>query len=131
MRSHSELYVHLVWATWDRAPWVVPEARASVYRCIEEQALKYDSHVVAVGGVADHVHVVARFPARLSVSDLAKQLKGASSHHANDMRLARPFRWQGSTAHSPSRAAGWTPSAPTFTTRNATTRKAPPSACWR
>jgi len=96
MRSHAELYVHLVWATWDRAPWLVPEARPAVYRCISEQARRLEAEVIAVGGVADHVHVLARFPARIAVSDLVKNLKGASSRHANaDLHLARPFRWQG------------------------------------
>jgi putative transposase len=96
MRSHSELYVHLVWATWDRIPWLVPGAREKIYACIEADARKWEAEVLAIGGVEDHVHVMARYPARISVAELARNLKGASSHYANaDLRLADPFRWQG------------------------------------
>jgi putative transposase len=96
MRSHAELYVHVVWATWDRTPWMVPGVRPAIYRCISEQARKLEAEVIGIGGVADHVHVLVRFPARVSVAELARQLKGASSRYANaDLRLATPFRWQG------------------------------------
>jgi REP element-mobilizing transposase RayT len=45
----------------------------------------------------DHVHLVARLPTTTSIADLVKQVKGASSHFANDkLKLAAQFKWQGS-----------------------------------
>jgi putative transposase len=97
MRSHAELYVHLVWATWDRTPWLAREVRPAVYRSISEQARRMEAEVLAVGGTADHVHALVRYPARISVADLAMHLKGVSSRFATaDLKLADPFRWQGS-----------------------------------
>ncbi|HET6764237.1 MAG TPA: transposase [Longimicrobiaceae bacterium] len=88
--------MHLVWATWDRIPWLVPGAREKIYACIEAHARKLDAHVLAIGGVEDHVHEMARDPARISVAELVRHLKGGSSHYATvDLMLADPFRWQG------------------------------------
>jgi putative transposase len=96
MRSHSELYVHLVWTTWERTPWLTAPVRGDVFSSIRSQALKVDAEVLAIGGVEDHVHVLARFPARVSIAELVGQLKGASSHFANKvLHLGAPFRWQG------------------------------------
>ena len=97
MRSHAELFVHLVWGTWDRIPYLVAEVRPSMYRCITEQARRLDAEVIAIGGIEDHVHVLARFAGRISIADLVKQMKGGSSRHATaDLGIGTPFRWQGS-----------------------------------
>ena len=88
--------MHLVWATWDRITLLVPGARERIYACIEAHARKVDADVLAIGGIEDHVHVMAQYPARISVSELVRHLKGGSSHYATvDLRLADPFRWQG------------------------------------
>lgn len=50
--------------------------------------------VVAFGGVADHVHLLVRIPAKLPVSKCVQQVKGASSHLISN-RLKVPFKWQG------------------------------------
>jgi len=49
----------------------------------------------ALGGVEDHVHVVASIPPRLSVAACVKHLKGASSRAVNvQARNERVFQWQ-------------------------------------
>jgi REP element-mobilizing transposase RayT len=52
--------------------------------------------VVALGGVEDHVHVLIRVPATLSISSIVKQIKGSSSHLANAGEDT--FKWQGGYA---------------------------------
>ena len=90
----TQLYVHLVWATWDRAPILTAELLQVVDRSIRHECVQLGAEVVAFGGVADHVHLLARLPARLSVSNLVKQVKGATSHLITQ-RLRIPFKWQG------------------------------------
>jgi putative transposase len=51
---------------------------------------------LAVGGVADHVHILVRFPPTLTVARLVGEVKGASSHlitHA--IHPGSFFKWQG------------------------------------
>ncbi|HEX8394524.1 MAG TPA: IS200/IS605 family transposase [Longimicrobium sp.] len=94
---YSRLYVHLIWATWDRLPLIDEEIRAPVYRAIAEQARRAGCEAMAVGGIADHVHVLVQMSTAVSVGDVVKSMKGGSSHLAP--RVLRPgafFKWQGS-----------------------------------
>jgi REP element-mobilizing transposase RayT len=51
--------------------------------------------VLAVGGVADHVHLAVRVPATLDIPKLMQQVKGVSSAFARDVfGPDRFFRWQ-------------------------------------
>jgi REP element-mobilizing transposase RayT len=51
---------------------------------------------VAVGGTDDHVHVLVRLPATLSLSELMRRIKGASAHLAtHQLAPGEFFKWQG------------------------------------
>ena len=90
----TKLYAHLVWATWDRVPILTADLLATVERAVLHECAKMGVEVIAFGGVADHVHLLVRYPAKLSVTELVKQVKGATSHLINH-RLKIPFKWQG------------------------------------
>jgi REP element-mobilizing transposase RayT len=92
----TQLYVHLVWSTWKRAPLITPALQPRIYAGIQHQASKLGADVIAIGGVADHVHVLARFPARVAISDLVRRMKGAPSHLVTHVvRHEGSFKWQG------------------------------------
>ena len=57
-------------------------------------ALKGIAH--AVGGVSDHVHLVASVPPNLALSAFISQVKGASSHMASRLveGYFEDFQWQ-------------------------------------
>lgn len=96
-RNKLRLYLHLVWATWDRLPLITPEIERRMYRCIESEAQGQGCTILALNGVADHVHLVVSFPTTITIANLVKQVKGVSSHFVNEV-LAPPvqFKWQGS-----------------------------------
>jgi putative transposase len=99
MRNKLELFVHGVWTTWDRRPFLIESIRRRMHRDIEAEAHAAGATVLAIGGTSDHVHVLVRLPATVTVAELAKQMKGVSSHFANDVLLPNePFRWQGGYA---------------------------------
>jgi REP element-mobilizing transposase RayT len=93
--SQVELYVHAVWATWNRAPFLTAGVREQVYLCIRAECAKLKAEVVAIGGIEDHVHVLLRLAATASLAAVVKQMKGSSSHLANQKILPRSFKWQG------------------------------------
>ena len=76
-------------------PLLLPGVRERVYLCIREEAARLKAEIIAIGGVADHVHVLLRLPATVSIAELVKQLKGSSSHLANHEVLPHGFKWQG------------------------------------
>ncbi len=85
----------LVWATWQRLPLVTPEIERDVYRCIESEAQTLHCSVLAISGLADHVHLAARVTTSVTASQLAKQVKGVSSTLVRQtLRPDELFRWQ-------------------------------------
>jgi putative transposase len=53
--------------------------------------------LIAVGGIEDHVHVLLKFPTTVCIADLAKSLKGGSTHMVNHaLKPGTFFKWQGS-----------------------------------
>ena len=96
-RNELALYIHLVWATWDRLPLVTHDIERLVHRCIESQARDQGCVVLALNGTSDHIHLVVSLPTTLAIADLVKQAKGVSSHLVNDELAADThFKWQGS-----------------------------------
>jgi putative transposase len=103
--TRVELYVHLVWATWNRAPLITADIEQRLYAVMHQRAVAQRVRVIAIGGVQDHVHMLVRVPATAVLSEVVGQIKGASSHFATQV-LGRPFRWQGGyAAFSVSRTA--------------------------
>jgi len=95
LETCARLYVHIVWATWDRQPLLKPALERALYACIQEECRGLRAEVVAIGGVEDHMHVLVRMPPAVSVSKLVQQVKGASSHMAtHTIPGAAGFRWQ-------------------------------------
>ena len=93
------LFVHVVWGTWDRLRLLVDETERRVYRSIEATCAEVGAETVALGGIEDHVHLLARLPAALAVSDLVKRVKGASAHLATHAVAPDAFfKWQGGYA---------------------------------
>lgn len=78
--SFTELYIHLVWATWDRQPLITPEIEPRLYAAIAANCRDLKCQPLAIGGVADHVHLLVRLHPAVAVSILVKQVKGSSSH---------------------------------------------------
>jgi REP element-mobilizing transposase RayT len=96
MANFTELYVHLVWATWERLPLLRPEIEARVHGAIEAKAVELRCRPLAIGGIEDHVHLVCQLHPTVAVADLARQVKGVSSHlvtHA--IEQTTDFKWQG------------------------------------
>jgi REP element-mobilizing transposase RayT len=94
-RSSTSLVVHVVTATRRRAALIPPTHDEWVRETMQAIARTWHSDLLAVGGAADHLHLVVRFPPTLSISTLAGYFKGASAHHWN-LEPAMPNRleWQ-------------------------------------
>jgi putative transposase len=97
MRSpYTQLYLHCVWATWDRLPLITPQIQAQLYSAINAKSKELKCEPIAIGGDADHIHLLVRFPTTLSVAALVKEVKGASSHLVtHKITPAEFFKWQG------------------------------------
>lgn len=95
--ARVDVFVHLVWATWNRLPLLTDAIHRAVHRSIAAKCVELGAEVIAFGGVEDHVHVLVRMPATVAIADLVGQIKGASSHLVTHELLPKDefFKWQG------------------------------------
>lgn len=98
MRANfTQLYLHYVWATYDRLLLITPEIQKLVYAAIIKDCEELKCTVIAIGGIEDHIHLLIGFPTTVSVSEIIKQVKGSSSHFINhEIKPREFFKWQGS-----------------------------------
>ena len=93
---YTQLHLHLVWATWDRHPIILPEWKATISVCIHAECQELKVTVIALHAMPDHVHLLVRLPTTVTVSTIAKQVKGASSHLiTHQIAPGEWFKWQG------------------------------------
>lgn len=78
-QSLSNILIHLVWSTKDRHPWLSPGIREQTHAFPAGAVRHMDCQAYRMGGVADHVHLAVRLSRTLSVADLVKDVKLASS----------------------------------------------------
>jgi putative transposase len=91
---HNEVYLHLVWATWNRLPTLSPSRREQAFEEMARKAAQRRCSVLAINGMEDHVHVLLHFATTSSIADLVHDLKGSSAWVLNQDG-AGEFRWQG------------------------------------
>ncbi len=96
-RSQITVFIHLVWATWDRLPLLTPDVQRQAYRVIGAKCDELGAQVIALGGIEDHVHLLVGLPATISIAELVKHIKGASGHLLAQQGAPheRFFKWQG------------------------------------
>ena len=91
-----EMYIHVVWSTWNRLPLITSELIPHIHRILAAKCNALDCPPLAIGGVEDHIHVFARFTPTVAVSSLVKEMKGSSSHAITHViRPGEFFKWQG------------------------------------
>ena len=97
MRSpYTQLFLHCVWATWDRLPLITVDVERQVYASIVSKSHELKCDVYAIGGIEDHIHLLLRLPSNIAVATLVGEVKGASSHlMTHTVKPGVFFKWQG------------------------------------
>ncbi len=90
--TYLSLNVHVVFATKGRKPTIDPAWRRDLHAYIGGTVRGLGAVPIAVGGVADHVHLLAGFRATQCVADVVREIKKASSVWAADQSSG--FAWQ-------------------------------------
>lgn len=75
--------MHIVFATRGRAPMIGDPCRQDLQRYIGGTLSGLDAKPMIVGGVADHIHLLASLRATYAVADLVREVKKASSAWAS------------------------------------------------
>jgi REP element-mobilizing transposase RayT len=95
MHSFSSSLHHCVFATKDREPVLIPRLRERLWPYLGGIARENGMKTLAIGGVADHVHVLLSLPSTISVAKAMQLLKGNSSKWIHEtFPELRSFAWQ-------------------------------------
>ena len=90
-----KLYYHFIWSTKNRLPLIDSVLEAELYRAIAAKAKDMGGFIHGIGGVEDHVHLVASIPPKIAPAKFIGDVKGNSSHFIN--HVIKPdfeFYWQ-------------------------------------
>lgn len=109
-QSLSKVIVHIIFSTKDREPWLDADVRPRMHAYLATICRDLGGHAFRVGGVADHVHILATLPRTLSQADLVEAMKKTSSKWIKTLAPKyRGFYWQrgyGAFSVSPSQLDG-------------------------
>ena len=92
--TYTNLLFHIVYSTKYRKPLIKPAWRDDLYAYMG--GIIRDSHgiLLAAGGMADHVHLLAKLPPTIAVSDMLRLIKTNSSRWLRDREDVSYFEWQ-------------------------------------
>ena len=79
-QSLSAVYIHLVFSTKDRRPFLRDKAtRDALHSYLGSVSKQIDCLTLLVGGVENHVHLLARFGRTITQAEWVKELKRVSN----------------------------------------------------
>lgn len=95
MGRFTHLTYHIVFATKYRKRKIVEEIRERLYEYIGGTLRARKGYLIEIGGVEDHVHILARLSPTLAVSAVVRDVKANSSKWMNEeARVVLGFEWQ-------------------------------------
>ena len=93
-RKCISVYLHLVWAAWDRKLWIEAAVERRIYRMIVSATRKLGCTVLAINGMPDHVHLLIKHNTTVTIAEIIKRAKGTSSRLINQYALVNNhFQW--------------------------------------
>jgi REP element-mobilizing transposase RayT len=93
--TYTNLLYHIIFSTKDRRPFINSDLRDGLHPYIGGIIRDLKGEPIEIGGVADHVHILANLPAAIALSDALRLIKTNSSKWAGEQDdLVRTFAWQ-------------------------------------
>ncbi|MBC8602179.1 IS200/IS605 family transposase [Parabacteroides acidifaciens] len=96
-QSLTKIYIHLVFSTKDRFPFITREWRNGLHRYIGGILNQTDNAPVCIGGIHDHVHILFIQSKSCSLADIIRTVKSNSSSWMQEQGCSK-FCWQGGYA---------------------------------
>lgn len=92
---YLKVWLHLVWSTKNRYPFLRKEIRIKVFEHVRLNARLKGIYLDCVNGYSDHLHCLVSLSAEQPISKIVQLIKGESSHWINQQKLCNEkFGWQ-------------------------------------
>ncbi|MFO0848885.1 MAG: IS200/IS605 family transposase [Gemmataceae bacterium] len=94
-QSFTCLHYHIVFSTKHRQPVIIPAVRPKLFAYLGGLIRAEGGHPVAIGGMPDHVHILARLGQTKALADILRVVKANSSKWVHDTHPeVAGFGWQ-------------------------------------
>ncbi|HEV2839802.1 MAG TPA: IS200/IS605 family transposase [Chthoniobacterales bacterium] len=92
--THLSLHYHLVFGTKNLEPLITPAWRNRLHAYLGGVIRTVDGVPEAIGGVADHVHLLVGLRATHTLADVLRETKSVSSTWVHEEIGVSSFAWQ-------------------------------------
>jgi REP element-mobilizing transposase RayT len=92
--THTSLHCHIVFSTKDRHPFIADAWRGRLHEYLGGLIRAAEAIPEAVGGTADHVHLLVGLRATHALAALVQDVKQTSSHWIRETIAVKNFAWQ-------------------------------------
>ena len=92
--TYLGLYYHAIFSTKNREPFIKPEWHSQLHGYLIGTIVGLEGRSIAVGGTADHVHLLVELKATHRLADFMRDLKKASSSWVHETIPLTDFGWQ-------------------------------------
>ena len=90
-----KVWLHFVWSTKNRHPYLSDEIRTKVFEHIRQNAKEKGIFIDFINGYLDHVHCLISLGAEQTLKEIMQLIKGESSFWINKNKLTKTkFAWQ-------------------------------------
>ena len=90
-----KVWLHFVWSTKDRFPFLNDDIRARVFDHIRENAREKGIFIDFINGYLEHVHCLISLGTDQTLEKIMQLIKGESSFWINKNKLTKTkFKWQ-------------------------------------
>ena len=89
------VWIHFVWSTKNREPYLNSDIRPEVFAHIRDNARAKNIHIDSMNGSFDHVHCLVSLGTDQTIEKTMQLIKGESSFWINKSNLCKTkFGWQ-------------------------------------
>jgi REP element-mobilizing transposase RayT len=93
--TYTQIYVHIVFSVKGRQNLLDKDWRDDLFSYIGGIVNAKGQKIFAVGGVADHVHLLISLKPNITISELVRDIKSNSAKWINESKLVMgKFQWQ-------------------------------------
>ena len=93
--TYTQIHIQAIFAVRNRVGLIQQEWKDDLYKYITGMIQAHSHKLVAINGMADHVHVFFGMRPVQSLSELMQDIKGSSSKWINEKKIVKGrFEWQ-------------------------------------
>jgi putative transposase len=95
MTTLTKVYIHVVFSVKHRKPLILPSWEDEFHKYISGIIKGKNQHIIAINGMPDHIHLLIKMGTTISISELIREIKKASTNFVNNRFPTKPqFQWQ-------------------------------------